>query len=54
LTDSVSVAFDHHLQKVAIDAEREEITRLRDAGDIPDEIYRKIQYDLDLADERIT
>ena len=51
--DDFGVAFDHILQEEALGAERGEITRLRDAGDIPDEIFRKIQYDLDLATERI-
>ncbi len=51
--DEVGVAFDHLIQEEALDAERLEITRLRDSGEIPDEIFRKIQYDLDLASERI-
>jgi hypothetical protein len=28
--------------------------RMRDRGEIPDEIFRRVQYDLDLADERLT
>jgi CPA1 family monovalent cation:H+ antiporter len=52
--DEADVAFDHRLQEEALEAERREITRLRDSGDIPDEIYRKVQYDLDLANERIS
>jgi len=48
-----AMAFDHRLQKEALDAERAEITRLRDVGEIPDEIYRRVQYDLDLAAERL-
>jgi CPA1 family monovalent cation:H+ antiporter len=51
--DTESIAQDHRLEQEALQAERREITRLRDSGEIPDEIYRKIQYDLDLADERI-
>ncbi|MBD5633933.1 MAG: Na+/H+ antiporter [Candidatus Eremiobacteraeota bacterium] len=51
--DAQAVAFDHRLQEEALRAERHEITQLRDSGEIPDEIYRRIQYDLDLADERI-
>ena len=51
---SQAIAFDHRLQTEALDAERREILRLRDSGEIPDEIYRKIQYDLDLADERLS
>jgi Na+/H+ antiporter len=49
-----AIAFDHRMQAEALSAEREEILRLRDSGEIPDEIYRKIQYDLDLADERLS
>jgi CPA1 family monovalent cation:H+ antiporter len=52
--DAEAVAFDHRLQQEALTAERDEIVRLRDSGEIPDEIYRKVQYDLDLADERIS
>ena len=47
------VAYDHRLQAKALYAERHEIGRLRDAGEIPDEIFRGIQYDLDLAEERL-
>jgi Na+/H+ antiporter len=49
-----AIAMDHRLQGEALDAERTEITRMRDAGEIPDEIYRRVQYDLDLATERLT
>ena len=42
------------MQAEALSAERAEILRLRDGGEIPDEVYRKIQYDLDLADERLS
>ena len=48
------VAFDHTLQTEALNAERAEIQRMREVGEIPDEIYRKVEYDLDLADERIS
>jgi CPA1 family monovalent cation:H+ antiporter len=51
--DRQAVAVDHILEQEALDAERDEILRLRNAGEIPDEIYRKVQYDLDLADERL-
>jgi CPA1 family monovalent cation:H+ antiporter len=52
--DERGVAFDHILQEEALDAERKEIDRLRESGEIPDEIFRRIQYDLDLASERIS
>jgi CPA1 family monovalent cation:H+ antiporter len=45
---------DHQLQNEALQAERREIRRLRAAGEIPDDVYRGIEYDLDLADLRLT
>ncbi len=51
---TAGVAVDHKLQQAALDAERQEVARLRDVGEIPDEIFRKVQYDLDLAEERLT
>ncbi len=45
--------FDHHAQNEALRAERRAITRLRDEGKIPDEIFRRVQYDLDLAESRL-
>jgi CPA1 family monovalent cation:H+ antiporter len=53
-SDAGAVAFDHRMQEEALEAERREITRLRNVGEIPDEIYRRVQYDLDLANERIS
>ena len=47
------VAVDHTLQQEALQAERREVARMRDVGEIPDEIFRKVQYDLDLAEERL-
>ncbi|HEY0394229.1 MAG TPA: Na+/H+ antiporter [Candidatus Elarobacter sp.] len=46
-------AFDHEAQLAAVRAERSEILRLRDAGEIPDEIFRRVLYDLDLAEARL-
>jgi len=46
--------FDRHLEKEALAAERLVILALRRAGEIPDEIYRSIEYDLDLATLRLT
>jgi CPA1 family monovalent cation:H+ antiporter len=46
--------FDHELQAAALSAEREAITRMRDDGKIPDDIFRAIQFDLDLAASRLT
>ena len=36
-----------------LEAERAEIIRLRNAGDINDEIMRRIERDLDLEDTRL-
>lgn len=45
---------DRQLQKEALAAERRTIQAMRSAGEIPDEIYRSIEYDLDLADLRLS
>ena len=45
--------FDHDAQDQAVRAEREAIMQLRDRGEIPDEIFRRVQYDLDLAQSRL-
>ncbi len=52
--EPLAVAFDHKHQQEALDAERREVLRLRAAGEIPEEIYRKIEYDLDLANARLS
>jgi CPA1 family monovalent cation:H+ antiporter len=51
--ESESARFDHRVQEAAIAAERREIMDLRDAGRIPDEIFRKVLFDLDLAAQRL-
>jgi CPA1 family monovalent cation:H+ antiporter len=45
--------FDHDAQEQAVRAERAAIMQLRDRGEIPDEIFRRVQYDLDLAESRL-
>jgi len=45
---------DRRLQKAALDAERRTITQMRGAGEIPDDIFRSIEYDLDLAALRLS
>jgi len=45
---------DRRLQKAALDAERRTITQMRAAGEIPDAIFRSIEYDLDLAAMRLS
>ena len=37
----------------ALQVEREALIRMRDAGDIDDEVLRSIQRDLDLAESRV-
>ena len=44
---------DRRLELAALDAERREIARLRRSGEIPDDIYQSIEYDLDLAGLRL-
>lgn len=44
---------DRRLELAALDAERGEIARLRRGGEIPDEVYQTIEYDLDLAGLRL-
>jgi monovalent cation/hydrogen antiporter len=45
---------DRALQSEALAAERRAIAAMRRAGEIPDDIYRSIEYDLDLATLRLT
>ena len=54
-TDQASEShIDRSLQKEALAAERQTIAELRHAGEIPDEIYRSIEYDLDLEALRLS
>ncbi len=46
-------ALDRELQKEALAAERRTIMSMRNAGEIPDNIFRSIEYDLDLAALRL-
>jgi monovalent cation/hydrogen antiporter len=52
-TESAESRYDHHIQEEAIAAERRAIRQMRDEGRIPDEIFRRVQYDLDLASTRV-
>lgn len=45
--------FDHEVQNDVLHAERRAIMRLRDRGEIPDDIFRRVQYDIDLAESRL-
>ena len=40
---------DREVQREALAAERRAIAAMRREGEIPDDIYRSIEYDLDLA-----
>jgi monovalent cation/hydrogen antiporter len=51
--ETAASRFDHDAQAQAVRAERAEIMSLRDRGEIPDEIFRRVQYDLDLAETRL-
>ncbi len=50
---AVESQIDHRLQCIALEGERSAITRLRENGQIPDDIFRSIEYDLDLAALRL-
>lgn len=45
---------DRNVQKEALGAERRAILAMRRAGEIPDDVYRSIEYDLDLASLRLS
>ncbi len=42
-----------YAEREALRAERDAVLELRDSGEIPDEAFRRIQYDLDLAESRL-
>ena len=50
--DDRSVAYQH-LQRSVLEAQREEVIRLRDGRFINDEVLRRIEHDLDLEDARL-
>jgi CPA1 family monovalent cation:H+ antiporter len=52
-SDAKETRIDRRLEKEALLAERRAIVAMRRAGEIPDDIYRSIEYDLDLADLRL-
>ncbi len=52
-SDRIKSDADHRLEHELLDAERSEIARLRTSGEIPDDIFRSIAYDLDLAELRL-
>jgi CPA1 family monovalent cation:H+ antiporter len=52
--EAKEIRLDRSMQKEALAAERQAIAEMRRAGEIPDEIYRSIEYDLDLATLRLS
>ncbi|GAC1406300.1 MAG: Na+/H+ antiporter [Candidatus Velthaea sp.] len=52
--ESPASKFDHTLQDETLRAERRAIMDMRDEGRIPDDIFRRIEYDLDLAEARLS
>ncbi|MGC1380131.1 MAG: Na+/H+ antiporter [Candidatus Baltobacteraceae bacterium] len=48
-TEAKESRIDRRLQREALAAERQAVLAMRRAGEIPDDIYRSIEYDLDLA-----
>jgi CPA1 family monovalent cation:H+ antiporter len=51
--ESTSSDLHTYAEREALRAERNAIRELRDRGEIPDEAFRRIQYDLDLAESRL-
>jgi monovalent cation/hydrogen antiporter len=52
-TDAKELQIDRRLQREALGAERRAIMAMRRGGEIPDDVYRSIEYDLDLAALRL-
>ncbi|MBV9333631.1 MAG: hypothetical protein JO146_06460, partial [Candidatus Eremiobacteraeota bacterium] len=52
--EAKEIRLDRSIQREALAAERQAISEMRRAGEIPDEIYRSIEYDLDLATLRLS
>jgi monovalent cation/hydrogen antiporter len=51
--ESTSSDIHTYAEREALRAERDAVRELRDRGEIPDEAFRRIQYDLDLAESRL-
>ena len=51
--ESTSADLHTYAEREALRAERNAVAELRDRGEIPDEAFRRIQYDLDLAESRL-
>ena len=52
--DVAEIRADRTMQREALEAERQAIVAMRRSGEIPDETYRTLEYDLDLAALRLT
>jgi len=51
--ETPEAVLDHKAQLEVLHAERRTINRLRDRGQIPEDLFRKVQYDMDLAEARM-
>jgi CPA1 family monovalent cation:H+ antiporter len=47
------VARHQRLQREVLEAQREEIVRLRDEGEISDQVMRRVERDIDLEETRL-
>jgi CPA1 family monovalent cation:H+ antiporter len=52
--DEEEIRADRRFQKEALEAERRAISEMRRSGEIPDDVFRSIEYDLDLAAVRLS
>ena len=52
-SEATETRIERRLEREAVAAERRTILAMRRAGEIPDEIYRSIEYDLDIATLRL-
>jgi hypothetical protein len=51
--DEAQHEIERRLVRATIDAERTALDDLRYGGDISDEVFRRLQYDIDLAESRL-
>ncbi|GAC1452546.1 MAG: hypothetical protein PVSMB8_11750 [Vulcanimicrobiaceae bacterium] len=54
LADAAQHTIDRELRRATYTAERRALTELRRSGDIDDQTYRDIEWDIDLAESRLT
>ncbi len=51
--DEEALAVYHRLRRSTLDAERSSVIAMRESGEINDDVYRALEYDLDLAESQI-